>query len=113
MIFPNKKQIVEVLRKHPLIKLKGRVKSAFVVGSFAKGTENIESDIDILLEINPVYGLDENELTNFYRRLIYQYFMKHDIHGKCDSVHPQWEGRRVDMYLTYNISNNNEVKIKL
>ena len=113
MDFPTQKEIVLILRKHPLIKLKGRVKSAFVVGSFAKGNTHAESDIDILLEVEPVSGFNEWELTNYYRRLVYQYFMKHDIHGKCDSVHPQWENRRVDMYLTYDMSRHDEVKIKL
>ena len=113
MIFPTKKQIVKILREHPLIKLKGKVNRAFVVGSFAKRTENHMSDIDILLEVFPVIGYTENELTEKYRKLLQRYFMENDIHEQMDDIHPQWNNRRIDLYFTYDISYNNRPKIEL
>lgn len=106
MQLPTKREIVKVLRRHPLIRLKGKVKRAYLVGSFSCGREHAESDVDILLEVESVQGYTDLELTDFYRRKLRQYFVSHNIRGKADSVHPQWEGRRVDLYLTYDFTNN-------
>lgn len=97
-------EIVEVLRQHPLVKLREKVKRAFVIGSFAAGQPNDESDVDILLEVAPRAGYTAAELEDHYRQALRQHFMHHDIRGKCDSVHPQWVGRRVDVYMTYDAS---------
>jgi predicted nucleotidyltransferase len=113
-MFPTKKELVRILRNHPLIKLKGKVKRAFVIGSFAKGTQNEESDIDVLLEVFPVAGFTEDELTQYYRRSLQNYFMKHNLHGKHDEIHPQWNNRRIDLYLTYDMSSHEkDIKIEL
>jgi predicted nucleotidyltransferase len=98
---PTKAEIVEVLRKHPLIKLKEKVKRAFLVGSFAAGKNHDESDVDILLEVEPHPDQSALQLAEAYRRPLQQYFVTHNIRGKDDSVHPQWAGRRVDLYFTY------------
>lgn len=98
---PTRAEIVQVLRKHPLIRLKEKVKRAFLIGSFAAGKQNDESDVDILLEVEPHPDQTAAQLADQYRRPLQQYFVTHDIRGKDDSVHPQWAGRRVDLYFTY------------
>lgn len=118
MLIPSQSEIIEVLREHPLIKLRERVKSSYLVGSFAKESMGIgqtrdDSDVDILLEVVPQKGIDALELEDKYRRALRTYFMKHDIRGKDDSIHPQWQGRRVDLYFTYDASTEERAKIKL
>lgn len=110
---PTQSEIVEVLRRHPLLKLREPVKCAFVVGSFAKGTQNDESDVDVLLEVPPHEGFEVPELEEHYRRLLREHFMRHNIRGKDDSVHPQWCGRRVDVYFTYDASLETRPKVLL
>ena len=113
MIFPTKKEIVYILKKHPLVKFEGKVKRAFVIGSFAKGKEHSKSDIDILLEVYLVEGYTENELTQHYRKRLAKYFMENNITETRDEIHPQWSNRRIDLYLTYNNTNDFSDKIEL
>lgn len=107
---PTKAEIVSVLQAHPLIKLREKVKRAFLAGSFAKGTARPtgslegESDVDILLEVQPRRGWTAEQLEEKYRTLLRQYFVTYNIRGKADDVHPQWMGRRVDVYITYDAS---------
>ena len=110
---PSQTEIVEILRQHPLIRLKEMVLRAFVVGSVAKGTENSESDIDILFEIVPRGDESSDAIEDRYRQKLRQYFVTHDIKGKMDSVHPQWAGRRVDVYFTYDANLETRPKILL
>lgn len=98
---PTRDEIVAVLRRHPLIRLRESVREAFLVGSFAGGVSHPDSDIDILLEVDPHAGVSAAELEDSYRKRLQQYFVTHDIRGKRDDVHPQWLGRRVDLYFTY------------
>lgn len=98
---PSQVEIVEVLRQHRLVKLRERVVRAFLVGSFCTGKERAESDVDILLEVQDRRGVPAHELEDHYRAALRQYFVTNGIQGKCDSVHPQWQGRRVDLYFTY------------
>ena len=114
MINLTQKEIVQVLKRHPLVKLREKVKQAFLIGSFSTGTQNEDSDIDILLEVEPCQGATALQLADQYRRPLQQYFVTHNIRGKNDSVHPQWEGRRVDLYFTYDVTKeDNRPKIKL
>ncbi len=110
---PTQEEIVAVLRAHTLLKLRERVQRAFLIGSFAKGTQHEDSDVDILLEVSPKDGYSAEELTAKYRRALQQYFVRHDIRGKDDSVHPQWCGRRVDVYFTYDAAPERRPKILL
>ncbi len=104
---PSLNEIVGVLEVHPLILLREKVKRGFLVGSFAKGLQRPrgssegESDVDILLEVEPRRGFTAAELEDHYRRALRQFFVSHGIRGKADDVHPQWDGRRVDLYFTY------------
>ncbi|AQH05535.1 hypothetical protein A9R05_41650 (plasmid) [Burkholderia sp. KK1] len=98
---PSQAEIVNVLRQHPLIRLREKVVRAFLIGSFAKGTANEDSDVDILLEVEPRSGQTAADLDEHYRQKLRQYFVTHDIRGKQDSAHPNWCGRRVDVYFTY------------
>jgi hypothetical protein len=104
---PTAAQIVEILQQHPLIRLEEKPKRVFIVGSFArgqarpKGHPEGDSDVDVLLEVRPKRGLTALELEDRYRRRLREFFMRHGIRGKADDVHPQWDGRRVDVYFTY------------
>lgn len=104
---PTAAAIVAILREHPLIKLKETPKRVFVVGSFAKGLarprghEEGDSDVDILLEVRAKKGITTEQLEEQYRTRLQRYFMQHGIKGKADEVHPQWDGRRIDLYFTY------------
>jgi predicted nucleotidyltransferase/GGDEF domain-containing protein len=111
---PSTGEIVNELRSHPLIKLKEKPKRVFVVGSFAKGAQNADSDIDVLLEVRPkADGTSELELADQYRRRLQQHFMRNNIKGKDDSVHPQWNGRRIDVYFTYDADKETRPKVEL
>lgn len=117
---PTQSEIVQILRDHPLVKLRERVTQAFVVGSFAMeqmgvGQTNADSDVDVLLEVMPRKGRDLTDLAleDQYRQALRSHFMKHGIRGKMDSVHPQWMGRRVDLYLTYDVQKEARPKVKL
>ena len=115
---PTQDEIIQILRDHPLVKLRERVLNVFLVGSFAKeqlgiGQTHAESDVDILLEIVPKKDWSQNDLEEKYRQALRQYFVHHNIRGKLDSVHPQWAGRRVDVYLTYDVSKEGRPKIEL
>lgn len=113
-IIPTKNEIVDILRKHPLIKLRERVKNAYLIGSFSFGKQHVESDVDIMLEVVPKKGYTSDELEEKYRNPLRQYFMKHNIREKNDSIHPQWMGRRIDLYFTYDITTDGDrPKIKL
>jgi predicted nucleotidyltransferase len=115
---PSQEEIIDILKAHKLIKLKERVLQSFLVGSFAKealgvGETHEESDVDILLEVKVRPGVTALELEDGYRNALRSYFMKHNIRGKNDAVHPQWQGRRVDLYFTYDASKETRPKIAL
>lgn len=108
---PTQEEILEILRKHPLVGLKEDVQRTFLIGSFAKealglGLTRPQSDVDILLEVAPQEGETEEKMTERYRLKLMTHFMKHGIRGKKDGVHPQWLQRRVDVYFTYDASCN-------
>jgi len=110
---PTQREIVAVLRRHPLVKLRETVRRAFVVGSQAKGAAHAESDVDILLEVEPTPNTTAEQLEERYRQALRQYFVTHNIRGKDDSIHPQWQGRRVDLYFTYDADKETRPKIEL
>ena len=115
---PTQTEIEAVLRTHKLIRLKEKVIKAYLVGSFAKeslgiGSTRPDSDVDILLEVPLREGTTSAELEDAYRGPLRQYFVTHNIRGKNDAVHPQWQGRRVDLYFTYDASVETRPKIEL
>lgn len=93
-------KIIKILSEHPLLKLKMKVKRVFVVGSFAIGSPGKDSDIDILLEVNERL-MSADSMKAMHRRRIQRYFIKHNIY-KADELHPNYNGRRIDLYFTYN-----------
>ena len=117
-VIPTQEEICGVLHDHPLIKLRERVVRAFLVGSFAQqhlgiGNVHAESDVDILLEVVPRAGEGTGEMEDRYRKRLRQHFVTHNIRTKDDSVHPQWCGRRVDVYFTYDAAPEERAKIEL
>lgn len=115
---PTLDEIVGVLQTHPLIVLSEQVERAFLIGSQAKerlgiGKTNQESDVDILLEVKPREDETAEQMQDRYRRKLMDYFMRHNIRGKKDSVHPQWCGRRIDVYFTYDADQETRPKIEL
>lgn len=117
-VMPTQDEICAVLRDHPLIKLREGVLRSFLVGSFAQehlgvGTVHAESDVDILLEVVPRAGEGPREMEDRYRQRLRQHFVTHNIRTKDDSVHPQWCGRRVDVYFTYDAAPEERAKVEL
>lgn len=112
-VIPTQAEVVAILRRHPLVRLREAVKCAFLVGSFATGTQNDDSDVDVLLEVEPRPDTSPSELEEQYRRALREHFMRHGIRGKDDSVHPQWCGRRVDLYFTYDAALETRPKVAL
>lgn len=110
---PSQQDIVTVLREHPLIRLRDRVQRAFVVGSFAAGAPRDDSDVDVLLEVAARTDCSAPELEERYRKAIRAHLMLHNIRGKDDSQHPQWCGRRIDVYFTYDADLETRPKIML
>lgn len=116
---PTASDLVAVLRAHPLIQLKERPKRVFIVGSFAKGQARTrghlegDSDLDVLLEVRAKRGVSPAELEERYRQRLRTHFVKHNIRGKADEIHPQWDGRRIDVYFTYDADAEPRPKIQL
>lgn len=115
---PSQSEILEVLRKHPLIKLRENVDRAFVVGSTAKhylglGTVRPDSDFDVLLEIRQRGSEDAVETEVRYRKKLMDHFAIKNLRGRHDYLHPQWAGRRVDVYFTFNADMESRPKIEL
>jgi hypothetical protein len=79
---------------------KGKVIDAYVVGTGASGQLRPDSDFDIVLQVPPQKGMTAQEFTEYNRRKLQQYFVDNNI-ASDDSIHPQWQGRRVDVYFTY------------
>ena len=111
---PSRQEILAELQQHPLVKLKEKPKRVFVVGSFASGKQIGRSDIDILLEISPKKnGESATDVENAYRRKLQDYFVKNNIREQRDDLHPNWNGRRVDVYFTYNADEETRPKVEL
>ncbi len=111
---PTVHEIAEILYNYPLFKKwKKKIKSAYLVGSFSRGEQHKNSDVDILIEIAEVKGFNASEYTSYMRRPIQDFFVKNDIRGKLDAIHPQWDGRRMDIYYTYDAKADQLPKIKL
>lgn len=111
--FPSFQEVERVVREHPLIKFKEEIKRIFVVGSFAKGTQKESSDVDILLEIPPVADRTAAEVAEHYRTGLRDYFVRNNIRGTADEVHPQLMGRRADLYITYDAGQDTLPKVEI
>jgi len=98
---PTKSEIVDIIKKHPLMMYRGKVIDAYVVGTGASGQMRPDSDFDIVLQVPPQKGMTAQQFTEYNRRKIQQYFVTNKIEGQRDDLHPQWKGRRVDVYFTY------------
>lgn len=107
MTLPAKIDVLRILQAHPLIKLRHKARRVFVIGSVASGTAKEGSDLDILLEVNT-----NQDLTSLYRKKIQNYFIKNNLF-KDDSVHPQFNGVRIDLYFTSDATNETRPKIEL
>lgn len=65
----TKNNIMEVLRKEqPMLKSKFGVKKIAVFGSFANGTPNKNSDVDIFIELEKPIGLRFVKLTDYLEK---------------------------------------------
>lgn len=108
---PTKKQIIDIIRKHHLVKYSGKIINLYLIGSFCRGNQHNDSDVDILVHVPAANGFDDDSYTELNRKKLRDYFINNNIHGKCDKVHPQWFGRRLDIYFTF--SERKEDCIKL
>jgi predicted nucleotidyltransferase len=122
---PTQDDIVKLLKKHPLIRLNEDVSRCFLVGSFAKeklglGRTTALSDVDVLIEVRKENEVGDanaaetvQQMEDRYRRKIMNHFVKHDLCGRHDHIHPQWAGRRVDVYFTFEADAEVRPKIEL
>lgn len=61
----SREQIISILKKElPILKERYGVESIVLYGSFAKGTPNKTSDIDILVDVKKTIGLEIIELAH-------------------------------------------------
>ncbi|WP_137917171.1 hypothetical protein [Hydrogenophaga sp. 2FB] len=116
-VIPTQEEICEVLKLHPLVKLREKVSRCFLVGSFAAehlgvGATHERSDVDVLIEVE-AREQSASDLDEHYRKRLAQYFVTHGIRGVADHVHPQWCGRRVDVYFTFDATPEQRPKIEL
>jgi predicted nucleotidyltransferase len=120
---PSQDDIVKLLKKHPLVKLDEEVNRCFLVGSFAKeklgiGQTTALSDVDVLLEVrqekSPGGQIETaQQIEDRHRQKIMNHFAKHRLFGRHDELHPQWCGRRVDVYFTFDADLESRPKIEL
>jgi predicted nucleotidyltransferase len=94
---PTRVEITSILKSHPFTKLKIKPKRMFVAGSFSTGTQRVDSDIDIIIEVPD--GIDPIALQSEYRKRASDFFVKNNLRGVHDAAHPQWSGRRIDVYF--------------
>jgi hypothetical protein len=120
---PTQADIVHLLENHPLIGLRENVLRCFLVGGFAKealgqGQTSSQSDVDVLLEIAQKPGDSElpekaEDIEVAHRQKIMNHFVKHRLFGRHDHLHPQWCGRRVDVYFTFDADAEQRPKVQL
>jgi len=96
----NKLDILTAIQSHPLTKYRGKILKVYLIGSYSEGKETERSDIDILLMVNKT-KLTEDELTQKHRIKLIKHFMKNKIKEIDDSQHPTYNGKRIDIYFTY------------
>lgn len=81
-------------------------------GSLSRAYQRYIPIIKIDVSQDPEWE-DPKKLEDYYRFSLRQFFVTNGIKGKMDSVHPQWCGRRVDLYITYNADLEKRPKILL
>lgn len=104
-MLPTADQVKDILRNHPLVKFKGKILKIWIVGSYAKGYATKKSDIDILVKV-PNRKISSRDLELKYRQKIVSFFVKNGIMGVNDSAHPNFLGKRIDIYFTYDEREN-------
>ena len=67
-----------------------KVLAAYIVGSEAKGTARLDSDLDIAVIIEPVRGKSSLQFSDIYHSRF-----------PSDETKPKWNGRRVDFQFFY------------
>jgi len=87
---PPVAKVGSLMRNNMWVKRNYKIKSAFVVGSVAKGTAGDESDIDIAIIIPEVKGKTALKVTEQY-------------HSRFTSNEqmPHFKGRRLDLQFFY------------
>lgn len=67
----TRKEIEEILRKHkPFLREKFKVKKIGIFGSYARGEESKESDVDILVEFYEQIGWEFIDLQEFLEEIL-------------------------------------------
>lgn len=110
MNLPTKNEVLDILKSHPLVKFNGKVLNMCIVGSYAAGKQTDRSDIDILIKV-PRRKISSDELEEKYRNKLRSYFIKNNIKGIAEHVHPNYNGKRIDIYFTYEDRDNNCIKL--
>ena len=98
---PTRDQIIALLRQQmPFLKREYHVKSAALFGSYAKGTQRDDSDVDILVEFDGFVGLKFVHLADHLELL---FGRKVDVvtKGGIDSIRHRDVAESIKRDLTY------------
>jgi predicted nucleotidyltransferase len=78
---PTQKEILEILKKElPYLEKNFKVKSIGIFGSFVRGEQSEESDIDMLVEFKGPIG--------FFKFMELEYYLEERLGTKVDLVTP-------------------------
>jgi predicted nucleotidyltransferase len=103
-MLPTKSQVIDIFARHQAVQFRRPVCRAFVIGSFARGEQRPDSDLDILFEIAPVGAFYEDEVTDAIRTR---------IENAPKNKRPMWNGRPLDLYVTYDADADSRPKIEI
>ena len=107
--------------EHNVTRIRERIKRVFLVGSLAQKilgplSEKEDSDVDILLEIgkNARYpGMTDLQVDAKYRSRIKDYYERNNINNSRTEFHPQWQGKCIDLHITFDANCEYRQKILL
>ena len=101
-MYPTLKWLKAKLRYNLVAPTRRKILAAYIVGSFAKGTQGELSDLDIAIIVKPVRGKTSLKLTELY-------------HAKFsgDTLKIHWQGRVVDIQFFYPGETDNHERVEL
>lgn len=83
--YPTIKWIKSTLKNSCYAPTNVKILAAYIVGSEAKGTAKLDSDLDIAVVIMPIRGKTSIQKSSEYHNKF-----------RCDSQKPRWNGRMID-----------------